>query len=287
MSSCSSSAAKAGPMTTRPTEPDRSSPRADNGTIVTAVVRTADVLTCLAEAPTRTVGVTEVAQQLQLSKAVVFRILVSLQSRGYVDFDETSRRYQLGSRSLSLGMAYLERTDVRELARSALVQLSAEMSETATLSVRSGWERMYVDQVTPERDIKMVVSIGRPFPLHAGSSSKAFLAFLATEDRERFFSEQPLTPLTDHTIVDPAALRAELDAITARGFAYSEGERQEGAGSVAAPVLDRDGLPVAVISVCGPVERFRSCTDAAARALLAQTQQLSRQLGMPRGNNRT
>lgn len=274
-------------MTTLPTDPDPSSQRSDNGTIVTAVVRTADVLTCLAQAPTRTVGVTEIAQQLRLSKAVVFRILVSLQSRGYVDFDDASRRYQLGSKSLALGMAYLERTDVRQLARSALVRLSMEMSETATLSVRSGWERMYIDQVTPERDIKMVVSIGRPFPLHAGSSSKAFLAFLAPDERERFFAEQPLTALTEHTIVEPKTLRADLEVVRARGFASSEGERQEGAGSVAAPILDRDGLPVAVISVCGPIERFRACMGEAARALLVQTHQLSRQLGMPVGHHLT
>jgi len=144
---------------------------ASSGPTVTAVVRTADVLTFLAQAPPRPVGVTEIANGLGLSKAVVFRILISLQDRGYVDFDPRSRRYLLGPKSLALGMAYLERTDIRRSVHDALVNLSARSEETATLSLRTGWQRMYVDQVLPPDDIKMVVPIGRLFPLHAGASS--------------------------------------------------------------------------------------------------------------------
>lgn len=243
---------------------------------VAAVLRTADVLSCLAESPNRPVGVTEIATALGLSKAVVFRILVSLLDRGYVEFDAQSRRYLLGPRSLTLGMAYLERADVRQPAHDALVTLSARSSETATLSLRTGWERMYVDQVLPPDDIKMVVTIGRPFPLHAGASSKAFLAFLSFAEQDRFFAEHRSLPsLTERTIVDEAALRAELAEIVERGYADSRGERQHGAGSVAAPIFGADGLPLAVISVCGPIDRFEGRRADAARLLLKETTRLS------------
>jgi DNA-binding IclR family transcriptional regulator len=245
---------------------------------VTAVVRTADVLTFLAQAPPRPVGVTEIAKGLGLSKAVVFRILTSLLDRGYVEFDAVSRRYQLGPKCLALGTAYLERTDTRRSVHDALVTLSARSEETATMSLRTGWERMYVDQILPPDDIKMVVPIGRLFPLHAGASSKAFLAFLPEAERERFFAEHPRLPaLTDHTVVDPRALRAELEEIRGAGFASSRGERQHGAASVAAPVLDAAGAPAAVISVCGPIDRFEARREDAARLLLEETTVLSRQ----------
>ena len=246
------------------------------GTLVTAVLRTADVLSYLAESPNRPVGVTEVATALGLSKAVVFRILVTLLDRGYVEFDEQSRRYWLGARSLSLGMAYLERSDVRQPAHDTLVKLSGRNSETATLSLRTGWERMYVDQVLPPDDIKMVVPIGRPFPLHAGASSKAFLAFLAPAVLDRFFAEhRVLESLAENTIVEEEALRAELAEIRERGYAISRSERQHGAGSVAAPIFGHDGLPAAVMSVCGPVDRFEGRRADAARMLLEETARLS------------
>ena len=80
--------------------PKRASTRGqDSGTgavaPVTGVLRTADVLSYLAQTPGRPAGVTEIATELGLSKAVVFRILVSLQNRGYVESDAASRRYLL------------------------------------------------------------------------------------------------------------------------------------------------------------------------------------------------
>lgn len=249
-----------------------------SGATVTAVTRTADVLTFLAQAPPRPVGVTEIATGLGLSKAVVYRILASLHDRGYVEFDAATRRYLLGPKCLALGTAYLERTDTRRSVHDALVTLSARSEETATMSLRTGWERMYVDQILPPDDIKMVVPIGRLFPLHAGASSKAFLAFLPEDERERFFAEHADLPaLTERTVIDPDALRAELEEIRTRGYASSLGERQQGAASVAAPILDRGGAPAAVISVCGPIARFQSRREDAARMLLEETTLLSRQ----------
>jgi DNA-binding IclR family transcriptional regulator len=246
---------------------------------VLSVLRTADVLSYLAQAPPQPVGVTEIATALGLSKAVVFRILASLQDRGYVEFDGDSRRYLLGPKSLALGTAYLEWAgDARRAIHDSLVTLSARTQETATLSLRSGWQRMYVDQVLPPDDIKMVVPIGRQFPLHAGASSKAFLAFLPPAEQHRFFAEhRDLPAVTDRTPVKKRALRAELEQIRADGFASSRGERQPGAASVAAPVFDSDGVPAAVISVCGPMERFEARSEDAAALLLEETARLSRQ----------
>ncbi len=262
-----------------PPRPDRQRAVAkSNGSTVTAVVRTADVLSFLARTAPKAAGVTEIAKGLGLSKAVVFRILASLQDRGYVEFDAASRRYLLGPSSLALGTAYLERRDTRHSAHDALVTLSARSEETATLSLRTGWQRMYVDQILPPDDIKMVVPIGRLFPLHAGASSKAFLAFLPEAERERFFAEHKQLPaLTDRTVTDARELRAELEEIRELGYASSRGERQQGAASVAAPILDSSGAPAAVISVCGPIERFEAHRERAIRLLLEETAVLSGQ----------
>jgi DNA-binding IclR family transcriptional regulator len=125
----------------------------------------------------------------------------------------------------------------------------------------------------------MSVSLGVPFPLHAGASSKAFLAFLPEGVIEEYLSADHLSRLTDRTVVEPEALRRELAAIRRRGHARSFAERQSGAASVAAPVLDHHGLPAAVVSVCGPVERFRGEAESCAEALLAVTGRLSALMG--------
>jgi len=252
--------------------------RATRSETVAVVERAARVLSLFAESPRRTLGVTEIAQALGLSKTVVHRILTSLRAQGFVELEEPARRYRLGPKTLLLGLAYLERIDVRDLARPVLEELSERFEETATLSVRSGGTRVYVDQVTPKRDIKMVVPLGRPFPLHAGASSKVLLAFLPDDEREAYLAGT-LAQLTPLTVTDVATLTEELEEVRLRGWAASYGERQEGAGSVAAPILDHDGIPVASMSVCGPVERFRPLVLEVSVPLVERAGWLSTQLG--------
>lgn len=253
---------------------------ARHGQTIAAIERAADVLTLFSDSRLDSLGVTEIAQRLGLSKAVVHRILASFRSRGYIEIDDATRRYQLGPQALTLGLAYIERLDVAHMARPALEQLSRATAETATLSLRLGdHSRVYVDQVTPARDIKMVVQLGQPFPLHAGGSSKAFLAALPPSELDRYLEHHELTALTPLTVTDADALRTELQQVRAQGYAVSLGERQSGAGSVAAAVRDRHGDPVAVISVCGPVERFEDEVAGFAPLLLEVTTALSGRMG--------
>lgn len=242
------------------------------------VERAIDVLNAFTEADEPTLGVTQLAGQLGLSKAVVHRILTSLRAKDLVAVDQNTRRYSLGPAALALGLAYLRHIDLRDQARAVLRDLSARTSETATLSIRRGDDRIYVDQVTPAREVIMTVQLGVPYPLHAGASSKAFLAQLPEPDLERYLARQ-LQPLTSITLTDPKELGRELTEIRERGCAISYGERQEGAASIAAPVFDHEGRAAAVVSVCGPVERFRREVEQLAPVLVEATDRLSRQLG--------
>ena len=253
----------------------------EQGQTIVAIERATDVLSMFAESDEATLGVTEIATTLGLSKAVVYRILSSFRVKGYVEVDEATRRYALGPKALDLGLAYMNRVDVRSAARPEMEKLVRAMNETATLSLRTGDTRVYVDQITPDRDVKMVVTLGQHAPLHAGASSKAFLAFLEPADQASYLDAE-LARLTDKTITNARTLRKELDEIRARGYAASLGERMEGAGSVAAPVFGADGRPAAVISVCGPVERFKDEADEAAKLLVTATARVSHALGFRR-----
>ena len=251
---------------------------------IAAVERALDVLLLFGRQARPDLGVTEISGQLGLSKAAVHRILTSLKSRDLVSVDAQSRRYSLGPAALGLGRAYLARIDLRSMASPELAWLSAESRETATLSIRNGDSRMYVDQVVPDREVRMEVAIGVPYPLHAGSSSKAFLAFLTPGEIEAYVDrhargQSALPAVTDATITDPKALLAELAKVRQRGYAVSLGERQAGAASVAAPILDQDGRPVAVISVSGPIERFRDEVHDCAELLVEATGRLSARMG--------
>jgi IclR family transcriptional regulator, acetate operon repressor len=249
------------------------------------IERALDVLSLFSASDAPTLGVTEIASELALSKAVVHRLLTTFRARGYVEIDPRTHRYRLGPEIGVLGLSYLDRIDFRSLGHEVLVELVALTNETATMSVLVGTSRVYLDQVTPKRDVKMVVQLGRPFPLHAGASSKALLAFLPAAEREAYLTSQHLAALTPRTLTDPARLRQELESIRRAGYATSFGERDASAGSVAAPVFDHSGHPVGVISVSGPVERFSAEVDQSSTALLRATRELSRRLGYRSGEH--
>jgi DNA-binding IclR family transcriptional regulator len=250
------------------------------GTTIATVERAVDILLHIASSPGPDFGITELADELSMSKAAVHRVLASLKGRGLIEVDERTRRYSLGVGALRLGLAYLDRIDVRRMGHPALERLSERTNETATLSVLLGnHERIYVDQITPDREVIMSVSMGEPYPLHAGASGRAFLAFMGRDLREDYLAQGNLRSLTDRTVTDAAELRSILDEIRAQGWSLSMAERKAGAAAVAAPVLSHDGFPVAVISVCGPLERFADNVDECRDAVVETARIMSRQFG--------
>ena len=241
--------------------------------------RAADILQLFVDSDAPDLGVTEIGRYLGLSKTVVHRLLASLRVKGFVILDEKTHRYRLGTASLLLGLAALERLDTRQLARPAMDELSAKTDETAILSIRSGDFRINVEQVVPAREVKMTVRIGHPVPLHAGAASKALLAFMEDHEIDEYLARQPLKRFTAATPTDRRLLRQEITEIRSTRCAYSQQEHELGVSAVATPMFDHEGRVLAVMSLCGPSDRFSSTADKATQQLLEAAQSVSAELG--------
>ncbi len=250
------------------------------GNSAATVERAADVLLLFARSTSSQLGVTEIANELGVSKSAVHRILLSFRNKALVELDPVTRRYSLSPTILGLGWRFASRLDVRFAASGELSALSRATNETATLSIRSGDQRVYVDQVIPNREVLMSVELGTAHPLHAGASSKALLAFLPASEVDRYLNTK-LDKVTAGTVTDVRELRRELADIRARGWAKSFSERLIGAGSVAAPVFDGNSEPVAVVSVCGPADRVAGEIEMCVEHLLVATKRISARLGHP------
>lgn len=222
-----------------------------------SATRVADVLLLFTDRSE--LGVSEISRDTGFGKTVVHRILQSLASRGLVVYEERSRKYKLGDTASALGTWALGENRLRRIALPVLRRLQRDTGETTTVSELIGTARVYLDQVVSLQEIKMTVELGRPFPMHAGSSSKVILAFSSPELR-RLILDDPLPALTSRTVVGREDLERELSLIAERGVAVSFGERQAGAGAVAAPVLGMDGYAIGSVSACGPVDRFETTT---------------------------
>lgn len=230
-------------------------------------------------------GVTQIARELDVSKAVVHRVLQSMVARGLLAQDPTRRTYRLGAAAVAIGSRALRDCDLRTIAEPILRELRDATNETTTLSQYFDVERAYVAQFPSAQEIKMLVDIGRRFPLHAGSSSKVILSHL-DDDHQHEILDGALEKVTPDTVIDRAALVTELEHVREQGYSVSRGERQPGAGAVAAPVFTYTGDVVGAISVCGPAERFDEVTVARLiPQVITASQDISRGMGWSQRND--
>jgi DNA-binding IclR family transcriptional regulator len=229
-----------------------------------------------------TLGVSDLARNLGVSKAVVHRALQTLVSRGFVENEPVSRKYRLGAAAVLLGVRALRSSDLRAKSMPVLERLHVQTGETVTLSVRVPNGRVYLDQIISRKEMTMAVEVGPVFPLHAGSSSKCILAFLSPA-RQLEVLQDKLVALTDGTITDPAVLGHELELVRACGYATSEGERQAEAGSIASPIFGMDNSIVGAISVCGPKSRVtKDFVERIAPLVVAAADEISASIGATR-----
>jgi len=250
---------------------------------VGAVDRAIDILMLFGRSLQPSLGVTEIAQELGMPKSGVHRVLSTLRRRRLVTYDAGTRKYALGQAAIALSQSYVTRIDVQAMASESLAELMQRTDETATLAVRRHGSVVYRAQSVPERELRYEVRLTRPVPVHVGASGKAFLANLPNDETDDFLRHAVLESVTARTVTDVGVLRRELAAIRSAGFATSHGERVEGVGSVAAPVFDFDGYPIAVLAVSGPTARFDPSAPAVVRAVVEATARLSAEMGHQRG----
>lgn len=206
----------------------------------------------------------QVARATGLSRAAARRFLLTLEDLGYVRSD--GRLFSLTPRVLELGYAYLSSLSLPEVADPHLERLAAEVRESASVAVLDGEDVVYVARVATARIMRVTISIGTRFPAYCTSMGRVLLAGLPPAELEAYLERAPLRRLTSHTIVLPAALRAELGKVGGQGWAMVDQELEEGLRSIAAPIRDRSGRTVAAVNVS--THASRTTLQAARRDLL-------------------
>lgn len=202
-------------------------------------------------------GVRELSAHLGFSPATVQRILQTLKAHAFVDQDLQTRQYRLGNIYFAF-LQTLQRTNpVAWTAQSFMKQLLAQTQETVHLNVIEGNERICIANIESSQNLKGFMPIGSRSPLYAGASSKCLLAFSDPEFIEAYLRRVRTAPITRNTPTDKKKIRAELETIRKQGYAASLGERNQGLGSLSAPVRGYRGTLLASLSLAIPEIRYR------------------------------
>jgi len=249
---------------------------------IAAVDRALMVLEALAERPDQ--GVTQIAQRLGLTKSIVFRLLQTLEARGFVARDPQRSIYALGYRMSVLGEQAGRQRGLLAAAAQAMDALRDATSENVNLVVRDDLHSLVLATRAGRHAIRLFAEAGRRGPLHAGGGSQLLLAFAPEEVRGAVLAGE-LAVYTPHTVTDPERLVRTLERIRAAGYNIAMNDLDEGAFSVAAPIVDERGAAIAAISVAGSVVRLdEDRRQTYLAAALAAAAEISRRLsGQPEG----
>jgi IclR family pca regulon transcriptional regulator len=229
------------------------------------------------QAPAQTLS--EVAQRTGLTRAGARRILLTLQTLGYVDSD--GRQFRLTPRILDLGFAYLSSMPFWSLAEPEMESLVDELGESCSAAVLEGTDVVYVLRVHTHKIMRTSLGVGSRLPAYCTALGRVLLAGLDDEALHQRLQQSHIQRHTEHTVTDVQALAACIAQVRAQGWSLVNQELEEGLISVAAPILNRSGRVVAAINISGQVNR----TDVQAMqarflpALLLRARHIAARMG--------
>jgi DNA-binding IclR family transcriptional regulator len=200
-------------------------------------------------------GVTELSKRLKLHKNNVFRLLATLEARGYIEQNRATENYRLGIRCLQLGQSYVQHMGLLRQARPIMVELVRAVRETAYIAVLRRAAVVPVDVVEADRAVRIVSQLGEALPLHCTAAGKAYLAFEPEEDLRALLPDG-LPRFTERTVLERQALLQQLRAVSTNGYAIDLGEHMEDIRAVAAPVRDYARTVVGALAIAAPASRL-------------------------------
>jgi DNA-binding IclR family transcriptional regulator len=245
----------------------------------TTVVKALTVLEALASSAT-SLGVTELATRLGLSKSNVHRLLQTLSSRGYVT--QVDQRYTVTTRLWELGAMVVSRLDVARVATPVMQRLVADVDETAHLSIldMAACEVVSIHNVESTQPVRAYSRIGQRTPAHCVATGKALLAAQSPEALRALPEE--LERFTLHTLHRRDGLLAALEKVRRDGYSTNVGEWREQVGGAAAVIYDHAGRPAAAVGLTVPLERMQpEVMNRYIPRLTAAADEISRLMGAP------
>ncbi|MGI9270629.1 MAG: IclR family transcriptional regulator [Woeseiaceae bacterium] len=202
-------------------------------------------------------GLTDISRGAGLDKATTLRLLNTLANMDLVRQRSDDRNYVPGG-----GIYNFWPNEVRKICRPHLQSLLEQTQETVCLIVPRGKQRVCIDVIEPDRELRIVAPVGRAVPVYAGAAGRVFMAQKTDLQVREILSEDELTALTNKSVTDRDLYCQQLDEVRANGCAYSVDEVELDTSAIAVPVFDGLRNTVAAVVVRGPGSRMAEDTVA-------------------------
>lgn len=182
-------------------------------------------------------GVSELAEEFELSQSTAQRLLAALTDRGFLRSVPYSRRYRLGPTLWRMSALWERTGGLAALADPTLSDLSARSTRTSLFAIPDGSHIRVVAVVDGANGPPWQHSVRNEiYPAHAGAAGRAYFAFLDPTERGRLLADRPFGRYSDATMVDRGRIEDQFLKTAELGYAISEGEFDLQTRALAVPV---------------------------------------------------
>lgn len=254
-----------------------------NGNNVRSVQRALGILLCF-NWHERELTMTEITERIGLAKSTTSRLLMTLETEGFIKRDPDTNKYSLGHNIYYLGRIAKEDMKLSEIARPIMEEINKITQETVNLYLLDGMESVCFEQVESPLPIRQAAKIGERCGLWCGASGRAILSGLEEEKWYEMINE--LKAYTPNTITDPDEFIKVIKDAKEKGYIISLGEKLHEVGCIASPIFDTYGKVLGSIAISGPVYRFPENTDLFASLIVEGAKNISQKLGYYEENSK-
>jgi len=226
-------------------------------------------LLLLFERPPHRFGISELARALDMTRNQAFRIVKTLEERGFLT--KHDRQYAIGPRLAGLVRhAGADYDSIRQAALPTMRKVTDVTGETSYLLVPVGHGKgQFIEVVESTAMIRSVPPLQEETPLNFGAAAKVLLTFLDPAERKLFFSED--LPQRTPFGLRQADLREQIRMIALRRYAVTKEEYAVGVDALGAPIWDHTGRVIAALGLVGPTSRLRARLQADLPTLLLES----------------
>ena len=226
-------------------------------------------------------GVSELSRRLNMHKNNVFRLLVTLASRNYIEQNKNTENYRLGLKNLELGQTVINQMGLHRQAKPVLEKLAGTCKETCYVTILRGPHIVNIDAVESDQPVRIVPRVGVMIPAHLSAAGKVLLAGAAVEEQKQCLSEADLRKTASPAAISLQEFKKELNKATVCGYAVEDEEQDAGVRGIAVPIRNHAGNIVGAIGISGPAIRFSESRmyDELVPMAKSAAGEISRQLG--------
>ena len=204
-------------------------------------------------------GITEIANMLDIQKSSVHNMISTFEDMGYVSQNKETGKYYLGVKLLQFSYIVNNHIGIRKYFLPYMKQIANELHETVFLGIPHELEVLYIESAYPDESNGGRSIMGEKAPMYCTGLGKAMLAYLPNERLEACVNGQ-FIPFTERTLTSGEELRRDVEDTRARGYAIDNMEHEYGVKCLGMPVFGNDNRVVAAISISGPSLRFENDT---------------------------